>query len=141
MRKSLVPGMTSTIFFILVALYLGFSGMGNEYIRMFLGEVEDESVIATLLIIAYIPAFFAGLLSPLFDRNWRAAVKTAFISSVMSLVLGIIISLGIGYILGLDAVYGYVIWMAVSAPLHFGISLISIIVGYIVLLVLMFTVK
>ncbi len=133
-----MPGLISTLVFILVALFVGISGLGHDYLKMFLGELEDESRIAFILVIAYIPAFSAGVLAPLFDRGWRAAFKTAFISSVISLILGILLSLLIGVSLGIEAIYGFAIWMSVSAPLYFAISLVSILVGYIVLLILIF---
>ena len=135
MGKAIVPALISTGIFILVALSVAYSGLGYEFERLFLGGFKDNNLLIFMLVVAYIPAFFAGVLAPLFERGWRASIKTAFIASVISLVLGVIISILIGVSLGLDGIYGFVIWLSITAPLYFGVSLVSIMIGYVILLV------
>lgn len=136
MREYFIPSTISLIVFLLVSLYIGLTGLGFEYEKLILGGLDDDTLLIFMLILSYIPAFFAGLLSPIFVRGVRLAFKTAFISSVISLILGVLLSVLIGFLLGLDSIYGFALWVAITAPLYFFVGISSILIGYIVLLIM-----
>lgn len=135
MRKTLLVSVFGVVMLFLMAFVSTVLGLSEEYIKIIIGEFENEDLIIPLLVLAYIPSFLMGVLTSLFERRVKAMIRTAVLSSLLSLILGGLLIGGASYLFGFTGLLNYIIWVIMSGPLYIATSFAGIFIGYIIILV------
>ena len=135
MRKTLLVSVFGVVMLFLMAFVSTVLGLSEEYIKIIIGEFENEDLLIPLLVLAYTPSFLMGVLTSLFERRVKTMIKTAVLSSLLSLILGGLLIGGASYLFGFTGILNYIIWVIMSGPLYIATSFAGIFIGYIIILV------